>query len=112
MDDEGEDYPTELANDGIDGQFSADLVYVKKWVRTKHAILFSLSNRTVQVIFYDQTEILLTPDIAYLTYVDKQRKRFTYHFTDELVGASAEIEKRLRYTKDIMLQLLASGQKN
>lgn len=107
-----DDYPAEMTKGGNDEQLSADLVYVKKWVRTKHAILFSLSNRTVQVIFYDQTEILLTPDTAYLTYVDKQRKRFTYNFTDELVGASAEIEKRLRYTKDIMLQLLASGHKN
>ena len=106
------DHPGESSSDGIDEQQATDLVYVKKWVRTKHAILFSLSNRTVQVIFYDQTEILLTPDIAYLTYVDKQRKRSTYNFTDELVGASAEIEKRLRYTKDIMLQLLASGHKN
>jgi hypothetical protein len=30
-----------------------ELPYVKKWVRTKHAILFRLSNRTVQVVFYD-----------------------------------------------------------
>lgn len=94
-----------------DALAASDLVFVKKWVRTKHAILFSLSNRTVQVIFYDQTEILLTPDVAFLTYVDKHRTRFTYDFTDELVGSSAEIEKRLKYTKEIMLQLL-SGQRS
>lgn len=29
------------------------LPYVKKWVRTRHAILFRLSNRTVQVVFFD-----------------------------------------------------------
>jgi POLO box duplicated region/Protein kinase domain len=89
---------------------SPDLVYVKKWVRTKHAILFSLSNRTIQVIFYDQTELLLTPlDVTFLTYVDKHRQWFTHPFTDELVGTSPEIEKRLRYAKDILLQLLSSG---
>jgi len=87
----------------------ADLVYVKKWVRTKHAILFSLSNRTVQVIFYDQTEILLTPDVAFLTYVDKQRGRSTYSFTDELVGSSPEIAKRLNYTKEILHSLLSKS---
>ena len=38
------------------------MVYLKKWVRTKHAILFRLSNRTVQVIFYDHSEILLLSD--------------------------------------------------
>jgi len=88
---------------------SADLVYVKKWVRTKHAILFSLSNRTVQVIFYDQTEILLTPDVAFLTYVDKQRGRSTYNFTDELVGCTPEIAKRLNYTKEILHSLLSKS---
>jgi polo-like kinase 1 len=32
----------------------ADLPFLKKWVRTKHAILFRISNRTVQVVFYDR----------------------------------------------------------
>jgi hypothetical protein len=31
-----------------------DLPFLKKWVKTKHAILFRISNRTVQVIFYDR----------------------------------------------------------
>jgi len=86
---------------------STNFVYVKKWVRTKHAILFRLSNQTVQVVFYDQSEILLTPDERYITYVDKNRNRSTYSFTDELVGSSAELEKRLKYAKEIMTQLMA-----
>ena len=44
-----------------------DLVYLKKWVRTKHAIVFRLSNQTIQLVFYDQTEILLTDDERYVT---------------------------------------------
>lgn len=84
----------------------ANLVFVKKWVRTKHAILFRLSNLTVQVIFYDQTEILLTTDDRYITYVNKHRKRSTYCLSDDLVGSSPELEKRLRYAKDIMSQLI------
>jgi hypothetical protein len=28
--------------------------YLKKWVRTRHAILFRLSNKTVQVVFFDR----------------------------------------------------------
>lgn len=28
--------------------------FLKKWVRTRHAILFRLSNRTVQVLFFDR----------------------------------------------------------
>jgi hypothetical protein len=84
-----------------------NLVYVKKWLRTKHAILFRMSNQTVQVIFYDQTEILMTPDARYITYVDKTRARVTYHFNDELIGSSAEMEKRLKYTQECMSMLLS-----
>ena len=39
------------------------LVYVKKWVRTRHAILFRLSNHTVQVIFLDGTEVILSSEV-------------------------------------------------
>lgn len=31
-----------------------EMPFLKKWVRTKHAILFRISNRTVQVVFYDK----------------------------------------------------------
>ena len=85
---------------------AADLVYVKKWMQTRHAILFRLSDHTVQVVFFDQTEVLLTTDTRFITYVDKQRRRTTYSLTDELVGSSNEMEKRLKYTKEILQQLL------
>lgn len=82
------------------------MVYLKKWVRTKHAIFFRLSDQTVQIVFYDHTEVILTPDERHVTYVDKGKNRNTYFLTDELVGCNAEIAKRLRYTKEILQQLV------
>jgi polo-like kinase 1 len=32
-----------------------DAVYVRRWYRAKHAVIFRLSNKSVQVIFVDQT---------------------------------------------------------
>lgn len=81
-------------------------VYLKKWVRTKHAILFRLSDQTVQIVFYDQTEVLLTPDKRFVTYVDKKRTRCTYYLNDELVATNAELAKRLKYSKEIIQQLI------
>ena len=34
--------------------YDKEMPFLKKWVRTKHAILFRISNRTVQVVFYDK----------------------------------------------------------
>lgn len=86
------------------------LVYLKKWVRTKHAILFRLSNSTVQVVFYDHTEILLSSEARVITYVDKKHRRITYHLDEIMNTPNAEISKRLKYTKDILQQLIPGKQ--
>jgi hypothetical protein len=38
----------------LEDEEDQDMPFLKKWVRTKHAILFRISNRTVQVVFYDR----------------------------------------------------------
>ena len=79
--------------------------------QSMHAIFFRLSDQTVQIVFYDHTEVLLTPDERYITYVDKNKNRSTYFMTDELVGCNAEIAKRLKYTKEILQQLVGGTPK-
>ena len=41
--------------------------FIKKWVRTRHAILFRLSNKTVQVLFFDRRYVLLFPNFLFLS---------------------------------------------
>jgi polo-like kinase 1 len=96
--------PQTGSDDDNDGK--CDMAYLKKWVRTRHAVFFRLSNQTVQIVFYDHTEILLTPDERYVTYVDRDRNRNTFYMTDELVGCNTEIERRLKYSKEILQQLV------
>ena len=45
---------------------------MKKWTRNKHAIMFQLSNKVVQVIFFDKTEAVLSSKLHTVTYVDKR----------------------------------------
>lgn len=89
---------------------SANLVYVKKWLRTKHAILFWLSSDVVQVVFFDHTEVMLTRDESSIVYVDKLHRRKSYGFTDEVIGSFPELEKRVKYARDVLKQLL-TGQR-
>ena len=44
----------QLGDEDEEGDADVDMPFLKKWVRTKHAILFRISNRTVQVVFYDR----------------------------------------------------------
>ena len=91
---------------------ASSTVFLKKWVRTKHAILFRLSNQTVQVVFYDHTEILLSSEARIVTYVNKRRGRETYHLEDIMNAVEhKDIKKRLKYAEGILQQLISAPKK-
>merc|ERR1740133_718826 len=52
--------------------------YVKKWTRNKHAIMFQLSNKIVQVVFFDKTEAVLSSKSHMVTYIDKTSRVCSY----------------------------------
>lgn len=84
--------------------------YVKKWMKNRHAIMFQLSNKIVQVIFFDKTEVVLSSRAHMVTYVDKRGDRSAYPLQSVMEISNTELAKRLRYTKDILVNLL-SGQR-
>ena len=83
-------------------------VYVKKWMKTKHAILFRLSNKIVQVSFLDQTEIILSSETKVVTYMDKKGQLSTYPLNTALDSNNYEMTKRLKYTKQILMHMLTA----
>ena len=84
--------------------------YVKKWMRTRHAIMFRLSNKIVQVCFQDHTEIILLSESRIVTYVNKKGERSTYPLSTALENSNYEMTKRLKYTKDILTHMLNMNQ--
>ena len=89
-----------------------DVVYVKKWIRTRHAILFTLSNKVTQVNFKDPTEIMLSSETKVVTYVNKKGERSTYPLNSAMESANLEMVKRLKYTKDILTHMLNANVAN
>lgn len=79
---------------------------MKKWMRTRHAIMFRLSNKVVQVNFQDHTEIMLSSETKVVTYVNKRGERSTYPLNSAMESANLEMVKRLKYTKDILTHML------
>lgn len=95
-----------LMIDKLSGDESKELVYVKKWLLTEHAIIFRLSNKVVQVSFLDKSELLLCSDSKMVTYVDKQGMPAIYPLSSAMETQNREMAKRLRYTKEILTSML------
>jgi len=89
-----------------EGGQGASGVYVKKWMKTKHAIMFRLSNKIVQVNFTDKTEIILSSENKIVTYVNKKGERSNYPLATALESSNSEMAKRLKYTKEILTHML------
>lgn len=50
-------------------------IYVKKWIRMEKAMLFRLSNKIIQIMFADGSEILLTSKARNIVYVNTRKER-------------------------------------
>jgi len=61
-----------------------EMPFLKKWVRTKQAVLFRISNRTVQIVFFDGSQVLLSSHGRVITFVNKTGER-TEHTLQEVL---------------------------
>ena len=111
---------------------AGSLPLVKKWVRSRRAVLFRLSNGAgVQVSFYDGVSLVFEPSGAQVTLLDASGRRSVFVVGPLLdaasaaavrpaivpaalnatgFGALAELEDaaaRVRYARDIITQVLA-----
>ena len=75
-------------------------------MRTRHAIMFRLSNKVVQVNFQDHTEIMLSSETKIVTYVNKLGERKVYPLNTAMESSNLEMVKRLKYTKAILTHML------
>jgi polo-like kinase 1 len=62
-------------------------------------------------MFLDNTEIMLSNDARVVTYLDKQGVRKTMSLTEVVQSPRADITKRLKYTKDILRQLITNAKR-
>ncbi|OMJ68188.1 hypothetical protein SteCoe_34439 [Stentor coeruleus] len=88
--------------------FNENTIYVKKWMRTRHLIMFKLSNKITQVSFQDHTEMILSPESRMITYINKKGERSTCTVTNAFQSTNLEMTKRLKYVYQILLNIVNS----
>lgn len=99
-------YYTDEAKEVPKNERGTPMIYLKKWMKTRHASLLRLSNKIVQVAFSDKTEIILSSESRLVTYVNKKGQRSKYPISNALESDNSEMAKRLKYTKEILTHML------
>jgi len=87
---------------------SAGPVFVKKYLKTKYSMLFRFTNKVIQMVFLDHTEILLSGDSKVVTYVDKAGSRKAYALAEVMEKPQPEMGKRFKYLKDVLAHMLGT----
>ena len=95
------------AEDPVD--LSTYLVHVKKWMKTKHAHLFRLNNKLVQMVFLDNTQILLSSVHKKVIYLNKKGERLVFDAATAMTSDNLEMVKRLKYSKEILNNILSKN---
>ena len=91
--------------------FNSNFVYVKKFFKTQHSLLFRLSNKLVQVSFNDKTQLILSTDGSYVIYKNKNNEEFVFSIVNVLKSDNQELIKKIKYTKSLLIYLV-KNQKN
>lgn len=83
--------------------------HLRTWFRTKAAIVFHLTNGTVQVNFFkDHTKIILCPIMEAVSFIDEERKFTVYSLKlIEQYGCNSILASRLKYAKSMVEKLYA-----
>ena len=84
-------------------------VFVKKWMKTKHAMLFRLSNKIIEVMFEDKSEIIFCSQKREAIYVSKEGNWETFPLTSALNSNNTEMAKRFKYAKELLANIISSG---
>ena len=79
-------------------------VYVIKWAKTKKASFFLLSNKEVQVIFTDKTQVIFNMKNKTVLYINHLKQ---YFYEDMKLNdfSSFEMTIRVLYAKKILTKL-------
>ena len=74
-------------------------IYIKQWLKTRHAIMFGLSNKLFQVNFFDNSQILLHTAKKTVMFTSKKGDKTYEALSNVLQSQENEMARRIKYTK-------------
>jgi len=81
-------------------------VYIKKWKWANKAILFRLSNKVIQVVFQDSSELILSSGQGDVTFITSRKEVWNSPLYQDLEKEDPSLFKRLNYAKEILVGMI------
>ena len=98
LNEEMENMPEEKLKYEKDDSF----IFIKQWLKTRHAIMFGLSNKLFQVNFFDNSQILLHTAKKTVLFTSKRGEKTYEVLSNVLQTQENEMARRIKYTKEIL----------
>ncbi|PKC68750.1 Pkinase-domain-containing protein [Rhizophagus irregularis] len=95
----------------VDKDRTHNMEFLTKFKRTPHAMMFRLSNRIVQVNFFDHVKIVISEEGNVITYINEANELKTYTITNFLKISNSVEVNRLKYVKDVLKKLVDAAHK-
>ena len=79
------------------------LFFVKKYLVSKNAILFRLSNKLIQIMFNDQTEIIFSTETNDFIYKNKKGEEEQESIQNAMNGDNQDVIKKIKIAKNMLI---------
>ncbi|EDQ84288.1 polo kinase [Monosiga brevicollis MX1] len=94
---------------------TTDMPFVKKWLRTKHAIVFRLNIGIVQINFFDHTKVVVNGPRDTVAFIDTEGETRVYTLDEISRSKHASIDvlvARLSYATDVINHMLSKSRQS
>ena len=79
------------------------LFFVKRYLVSKNAILFRLSNKLIQIMFNDQTEIIFSTETNDFIYKNKKGEEEQESIQNAMNGDNQDVIKKIKIAKNMLI---------
>jgi len=87
------------------------IFFIKNVFKVQDAIMFRLSNKLIQICFFDQTELIMSTEYDEIFYISKNEGMFKESLKNVLKSNIPDLLKKVRYAKNLLIIFVKNQKK-
>ena len=93
----------EFAPNSLNNMEGNKAFFIKKFLISKNAILFRLSNKLIQIFFNDDTEMSFSTETTKFLYINKERNEISRDIQDAMNGNDKDLINKIKISKNLLI---------